>query len=95
MWQPAPPVTPLQAQAGRDSRPHAVIIGRAWRPRRRHPARCARLPRDPGRCLGRAGGRAAPWRQDGFLFDAGPTIITAPFLLESSGPCAGASWPMM
>jgi phytoene desaturase len=29
-----------------------------------------------------AGGRAAMHRQDGFSFDAGPTIITAPFLLE-------------
>ncbi len=28
------------------------------------------------------GGRAAVFRQDGFTFDAGPTIITAPFLLE-------------
>jgi phytoene desaturase len=28
------------------------------------------------------GGRAYVFRQDGFVFDAGPTIITAPFLLE-------------
>jgi phytoene desaturase len=28
------------------------------------------------------GGRAYVWRQDGFTFDAGPTIVTAPFLLE-------------
>lgn len=28
------------------------------------------------------GGRACVHRQDGFTFDAGPTIITAPFLLE-------------
>ncbi|NBY04895.1 MAG: FAD-binding protein, partial [Betaproteobacteria bacterium] len=28
------------------------------------------------------GGRAYVHRQDGFTFDAGPTIITAPFLLE-------------
>jgi phytoene desaturase len=28
------------------------------------------------------GGRAYVFRQDGFIFDAGPTIITAPFLLE-------------
>lgn len=28
------------------------------------------------------GGRAYVHRQDGFIFDAGPTIITAPFLLE-------------
>ena len=28
------------------------------------------------------GGRAYVYRQDGFTFDAGPTIITAPFMLE-------------
>jgi len=28
------------------------------------------------------GGRAYVFRQDGFTFDAGPTIVTAPFLLE-------------
>jgi len=28
------------------------------------------------------GGRAYVWRQDGFTFDAGPTIVTAPFMLE-------------
>ena len=28
------------------------------------------------------GGRASVFRQDGFTFDAGPTIVTAPFLLE-------------
>ena len=28
------------------------------------------------------GGRAYVWRQDGFTFDAGPTIITAPQMLE-------------
>lgn len=28
------------------------------------------------------GGRAGVWRQDGFVFDAGPTVITAPYLLE-------------
>ena len=28
------------------------------------------------------GGRAYVWKQDGFTFDAGPTIITAPFMLE-------------
>ena len=32
--------------------------------------------------LDAAGGRAYVYRQDGFVFDAGPTIITAPFLLE-------------
>ena len=28
------------------------------------------------------GGRAYVFRQDGFTFDAGPTIVTAPFLFE-------------
>ena len=28
------------------------------------------------------GGRAYAYHQDGFTFDAGPTIVTAPFLLE-------------
>ncbi len=32
--------------------------------------------------LDEPGGRAYVFRQDGFTFDAGPTIITAPFLLE-------------
>ena len=32
--------------------------------------------------LAEPGGRASVFRQDGFVFDAGPTIVTAPFLLE-------------
>jgi phytoene desaturase len=32
--------------------------------------------------LEQAGGRANVYRQDGFSFDAGPTIVTAPYLLE-------------
>jgi phytoene desaturase len=32
--------------------------------------------------LGAPGGRATVHRQDGFTFDAGPTIVTAPFLFE-------------
>ena len=32
--------------------------------------------------LDAAGGRAGVFRQDGFTFDAGPTIVTAPFLFE-------------
>ncbi|MEE4381357.1 MAG: phytoene desaturase [Pseudomonadales bacterium] len=35
------------------------------------------------------GGRAYVFRQDGFVFDAGPTIITAPFLLEELWELAG------
>ncbi len=29
-----------------------------------------------------AGGRASVWQRDGFTFDAGPTVITAPYLLD-------------
>ncbi len=36
-----------------------------------------------------AGGRARVFRQDGFTFDAGPTVITAPFLLEDLWTLAG------
>ncbi|MFN7219147.1 MAG: NAD(P)-binding protein, partial [Burkholderiales bacterium] len=32
--------------------------------------------------LDKPGGRAYVYEQDGFRFDAGPTIVTAPFLLE-------------
>lgn len=35
------------------------------------------------------GGRAYVYRQDGFTFDAGPTIITAPQLIDELFACAG------
>jgi phytoene desaturase len=35
------------------------------------------------------GGRACVHRQDGFVFDAGPTVITAPFLFEDLWALAG------
>ncbi len=35
------------------------------------------------------GGRARVFRHDGFVFDAGPTVITAPFLLEELWTLAG------
>lgn len=39
--------------------------------------------------LGVPGGRARVFRRDGFVFDAGPTILTAPFLLEELWALAG------
>jgi len=39
--------------------------------------------------LEQAGGRARVFRQDGFIFDAGPTVLTAPFLLEELWQLAG------
>jgi phytoene desaturase len=35
------------------------------------------------------GGRAYVYRQDGFTFDAGPTVITAPFLIDEVFAAAG------
>lgn len=37
----------------------------------------------------RLGGRAYVYRQDGFTFDAGPTVITAPFLIDELFEAAG------
>jgi len=39
--------------------------------------------------LDRPGGRGRVFEQDGFTFDAGPTIITAPYLLEDLFTLAG------
>jgi len=39
--------------------------------------------------LDRPGGRAQVFHQDGFTFDAGPTIVTAPFLLDELWALAG------
>ena len=41
--------------------------------------------------LDSAGGRARVFSQDGFTFDAGPTVITAPYLLEELFSLAGKS----
>jgi phytoene desaturase len=38
------------------------------------------------------GGRATVFKQDGFTFDAGPTIITAPFVLEELWQYAGRNF---
>ena len=75
-------MTALTRVAG-PARPHAVVIGsgfgglaaavrlgaRGWR--------VTVLERGE-----QPGGRATVHRQDGFTFDAGPTVITAPFLFE-------------
>ena len=39
--------------------------------------------------LDQPGGRARVFRQDGFTFDAGPTVITAPYLLDELFELAG------
>ena len=55
---------------------------RLRRPGRRGAPELQGLPRHGAREARRPGGRAGVWRQDGFTFDAGPTIVTAPFMLE-------------
>ncbi len=69
--------------ASREGLPHAVVIGSGFGGL----AAAIRLGARGYRVtvleqLDAPGGRAYVFRQDGFVFDAGPTIITAPFLLE-------------
>ena len=66
-----------------DRRPHAVVIGSGFGGL----AAAVRLGARGYRVtvlerLDAPGGRAYVHRQDGFTFDAGPTIVTAPFLFE-------------
>ena len=66
-----------------DHRPHAVIIGSGFGGL----AAAVRLGARGYRVtvlerLREPGGRAGVHRQDGFTFDAGPTIITAPYMFE-------------
>ncbi|HZH47127.1 MAG TPA: phytoene desaturase [Roseococcus sp.] len=66
-----------------DTRPHAIVIGSGFGGL----AAAIRLGARGYRVsvlerLDAPGGRAYVHRQDGFTFDAGPTIVTAPFLLD-------------
>ncbi len=66
-----------------DSRPHAVVIGSGFGGL----AAAIRLGARGYRVtvlekLDAPGGRAYVYRQQGYTFDAGPTIVTAPFLFE-------------
>jgi phytoene desaturase len=77
-------------QSGRARQPHAVVIGAGIGGL----AAAVRLGARGYRVtvlerLDAPGGRAYVFRQDGFTFDAGPTIITAPFLLEELWALAG------
>lgn len=74
-----------------DRRPHAIIIGSGVGGL----AAAVRLGARGYRVtvlekLDAPGGRAYVYKQDGFTFDAGPTIITAPYLLEELWALAGA-----
>ena len=73
-----------------DPRPHAIVIGSGFGGL----AAAVRLGARGYRVtvleqLDAPGGRAYVHRQDGFVFDAGPTVITAPFLFEELWALAG------
>jgi phytoene desaturase len=84
MSDPGPPgAVRGGSQNGADGRPHAIVIGSGFGGL----AAAVRLGARGYRVtvlekLEAPGGRAFVYRQDGFTFDAGPTVITAPFLLE-------------
>lgn len=66
-----------------DGRPHAIVIGSGFGGL----AAAVRLGARGYRVTvlerrDQPGGRAYVYRQDGFTFDGGPTVITAPFLFE-------------
>jgi len=77
------PASPAAEPRGADGRAHAVVIGSGFGGL----AAALRLLARGYRVtilerLDRPGGRGRVFKQDGHTFDAGPTIITAPFLLE-------------
>jgi phytoene desaturase len=76
-------LTPTRLPTPLDRRPHAVVIGSGFGGL----AAAVRLGARGYRVtvlerLDEPGGRASVFRQDGFTFDAGPTIVTAPHLFE-------------
>jgi phytoene desaturase len=75
-----------------DTRPHAIVIGAGFGGL----AAAIRLGAKGYRVtlfdkLDGPGGRGYTYRQDGFTFDAGPTIITAPFIFEELWKLCGKS----
>ncbi|MBZ8132195.1 phytoene desaturase [Afifella sp. IM 167] len=81
---------PVTAEA--EHQPHAIVIGSGFGGL----AAAIRLGARGYRVtilekLDKPGGRAYVFRQDGFTFDSGPTIITAPFLLEELWALCGRS----
>lgn len=80
----------MSAAAASSRSPHAVIIGSGMGGL----AAAVRLGARGYRVtvlerLATPGGRARVLKQDGFTFDAGPTIVTAPFLFEELWRLAG------
>jgi phytoene desaturase len=87
---PSQTIAPLNIS---DRRPHAIVIGAGFGGL----AAAIRLGARGFRVTvlergEQPGGRASVFRQDGFSFDAGPTIITAPFLLNELWALAGKNF---
>jgi phytoene desaturase len=87
---PPPDAAPHAQTGGGDPRPHAVVIGSGFGGL----AAAVRLGARGYRVsvlerLDAPGGRAYVFQQDGFTFDAGPTIITLPFLFDELWALAG------
>ena len=77
------PLPDIEIPDTTDAAPHAIVIGSGFGGL----AAAIRLGARGYRVtvlekLDAPGGRAYVYRKDGFTFDAGPTIITAPFLLQ-------------
>src|SRR5512144_352466 len=95
MWtdeRTLPPPLGARPAAG-PARPHAVVIGSGFGGL----AAAIRLGARGYRVtvlekLDAPGGRAYVYRQDGFTFDAGPTIVTAPFLFEELWKLCGRNF---
>jgi phytoene desaturase len=83
-------MTTTEANGDSDHRAHAIVIGSGFGGL----AAAVRLGARGYRVtvlekLDGPGGRGYVYKQDGFIFDAGPTIVTAPFLLEELWELAG------
>ncbi len=93
MVQTSPSVSSSPApvkKGGADGRPHALIIGSGFGGL----ASAVRLGARGYRVTvlerrDQPGGRAYVFRDKGFVFDAGPTVVTAPFLFEELWTLAG------
>jgi len=85
---PAPPAPAGTVGAG--SRPRAVVIGSGFGGiAAAIRLQCRGYDVDLVEMRDRPGGRAYVYEQDGFKFDGGPTIITAPFLIDELFELAG------
>src|SRR5512133_3453998 len=80
----------MHSSENQQGRPHAIIIGSGFGGL----AAAVRLGARGYRVTvlekrDKPGGRAYVYEQDGFTFDAGPTVVTAPFLFEELWQVAG------